>query len=72
MIKVTIKLEDFMDGNEESYFQTETTTSIPNNRLDEVLLAVHRTLLGHTFTEGLVNDYLNFSPMTCTIEKIGE
>lgn len=72
MIKVTIKLEDFMDGSGESHFETKTVSHVVNDRIDGVLDVVRCTLIGHTFPEQLVNSYINWDENTCTVLKIVE
>ena len=71
MIKVTIKLEDFRQSSDEPYFVTETVSE-SSGHIADVLDCMRRTLMGHTFGEGLVNQYLNWDEKTCTILPIEE
>ena len=69
MIKVTIKHEDFRQSSDEPYFVTETVSE-SSEHIADVLDCMRRTLMGHTFGEGLVNQYLNWDEKTCQILPI--
>ena len=65
-MKVTFAIQDDNDV---------TVTSVQDNyaeTIDDVLLTVVRGLLGHSFSKGLIQQYINYDPENFEVNKFVE
>lgn len=69
MQKVTFKIESFDDGR--TYAKT-TVECETGDKLQDVLLTVVKGLLGHSYSEELIKDYMNYNRENWCVDKIGE
>ena len=65
-MKVTFTIQDDNDVTVTSVQDTGAET------IDQVLLTVVRGLIGHTFTERLVQQYINYDPENFEVNKFVE